>query len=305
MALVDLALPLVGAGLLALLLTDVYLTVFDPGGRSGPLHEWKNRAVWHAFRGVARHLDNRHASRVRVATGPVLAAVTVVAWLGLLVVSFAFIYYPFVLGFAFTATPATSRLTEAIYYSAMATSTMGLGDVVAHAAWLRLLTSLEAMLGFALFSASITYILSTFREIVHPRTLALHVAGLFADGAPPLTESEWQRDLVPPILRVTQGFVQFPVLRHFQAATAERSALVQLGRVLAHVETARQETLPPEVRTANGALRRALDRFIREMHDDLVPPRFEGGYEDDDLQALHARILRYQLMDRDVDPALH
>lgn len=57
-----------------------------------------------------------------------------------------------------------------------------LGDIVADGEVLRLLTALESFSGFALLSASVTYLLAVYRELIAVQSLASNVAGYFRAG---------------------------------------------------------------------------------------------------------------------------
>jgi hypothetical protein len=54
----------------------------------------------------------------------------------------------------------------ALYVSAYAATTLGVGDIYATTPVLRLLITLEAGLGFALFSIPITYVLSVYNALL-------------------------------------------------------------------------------------------------------------------------------------------
>lgn len=60
----------------------------------------------------------------------------------------------------------------ALYFSGAAASTVGIGDVYATTWALRLLAALEATWGFALFSVSISYLLSVYGGVRRTRSLA-------------------------------------------------------------------------------------------------------------------------------------
>lgn len=66
--------------------------------------------------------------------------------------------------------------TEALYYSGMAAATLGTGDIVPDLPALRLLAVMEALSGFALLSASLSYIMAIYNENGRKTTLAAELA---------------------------------------------------------------------------------------------------------------------------------
>jgi hypothetical protein len=111
-----------------------------------------------------------------------MAVLTVLVWVVLLVVAFALIYHPWINSFLVSPGSLRVHWLEALYYSGYTAATLGFGDLVPDHELLRLLAPLEAFLGFAVLSASITYLSSVFRELVSMHTLATNIAGYFGAG---------------------------------------------------------------------------------------------------------------------------
>lgn len=165
---VDVVGPLLGAALVVAVLRDVFHTLFHPGGH-GSLSSVLGRATFT----LARRLG-RWATLV---AGPTAVLLTTVAWLLLLVVGFAGLLLPLVpqdLAYG-SGSPRGPALLDALYLSAISVSTLGLGDVVVQEPWLRWASPLEALLGFAVLTAAITWVTQIYPALGRRRALALDV----------------------------------------------------------------------------------------------------------------------------------
>lgn len=133
-------------------------------------------------------------------SGPVQITVNLGVWILLLVTGWALIFRP-ALGSQIVASsgPTDTSWATAFYYSGNVLTTLGLGDVVARDGLFRLLTVVEAGIGFATVSMAITYFLSVYSALterkvsaalLHHRTYdtgdaASLLAGLARDGGLP------------------------------------------------------------------------------------------------------------------------
>lgn len=172
-------LPLVGVALLALLFADVFLTVFHAQGHGGPLNRSQNRAMWTLFSAVGVRADGAPRAKLLAFAAPVMAIAALASWVVLLVFAFALIYFPSVQTFLVSPGQIRTPWVEALYFSGYTAATLGLGDMVPESEGLRLLAVLESFSGFAILSASVTYLLAVYRELVTMQSLASNVAGYF------------------------------------------------------------------------------------------------------------------------------
>lgn len=67
---------------------------------------------------------------------------------------------------------------EAVYISTVTLSTLGYGDVVANDPWVRVVSPFEALTGFALLTAALTWFGQLYPPLSRRRTLALELKGL-------------------------------------------------------------------------------------------------------------------------------
>lgn len=161
----------VGALLILLGLNEVFHTVLHPTGR-GRLSHLIATGTW--------NLSSRVGRRGRTLAGPIATVAVVGLWVGLQVVGWMLVYLPHVPeGFAYNPElrPETyPAIIEAFYYSAVSMSTLGLGDVYPVEPWLRLVSPLQALIGFALLSAAVAWFLELYPGLGRRRALALRIA---------------------------------------------------------------------------------------------------------------------------------
>lgn len=168
------------AGVLVVLvvLRDIFHTLLHPAGH-GELSRAVMRTAWY----VAR----RSGDVGMRLSGPLSMLAVIGTWVALTVLGWALVYLPH-LPEAFSYAPALdparrSRLADALYLSLVVGATLGFGDLVPLPGWLRLVTPLQALMGFALFTASVTWILQIYPALGRRRALAIRLRLLAQHGA--------------------------------------------------------------------------------------------------------------------------
>ncbi|MGQ5635808.1 MULTISPECIES: potassium channel family protein [unclassified Streptomyces] len=171
---------LAGVGLVMVALRDLFHTLWHPTRHAG-----LSRLVMTGMWRLARRLRARR--RVVGLVGP-LAMVTVVGlWAAVIILGWAIIYWPHMPG-AFTLTPGSRAaqqptLLDSVYLSLVTVATLGLGDITPAAGWLRLVSPLEALVGFALLTATVSWVLEVYPALTRRRVLAIRLA-LLRESAP-------------------------------------------------------------------------------------------------------------------------
>jgi hypothetical protein len=267
------AAPVVGSLLLLLLSADVFVTVFHPEGRGGPVFRSIARVVWGGFRVVGAR---RGRDALAPYAGPLIAALVPLSWLVLLVVGFALIYYPWILELISLPGEPSVPWAEAVYHSLNAASTLGMGDVVAVHLPLRWLTAIQAVAGFGSLTAALTYMLNVYREVTGMRTLAVGIRLRIDDEADlvppdePAQREEWEdwlADVARALLDVQHLALQYPILHYFRPRDPGDAFLLQIDRLLRLQETWERHR-PELVRSpALRTLGRAVDRYILAVHE--------------------------------------
>jgi hypothetical protein len=113
-------------------------------------------------------------------------AAVIAAWAALAAIGWALLYLPHLPdGFVFGAgVPQRGDFVEALYISLVTLSTVGFGEIVPAHPLLRLVAALQAVTGFGLLTATVTWILQTYPALNRRRALA-HQLNLFREAAGP------------------------------------------------------------------------------------------------------------------------
>ncbi|WP_402373394.1 potassium channel family protein [Isoptericola rhizosphaerae] len=135
--------------------------------------------VWMA----SRHLGDLG----RRLSGAAAMVAAIGGWGVLMVLGWALIFGPWMPdGFLYApgADPATrSTVVDALYLSLVSVTTMGFGDITPLTPWLRIATPIEGLLGFALLTAAVSWVLQVYPALTRRRVLALRLMTLHRSGA--------------------------------------------------------------------------------------------------------------------------
>ena len=261
-------LTIAGAVLILMALRDVFDVLFHETGR-GVLSHVVTRAVWRVFRAMA-------AGRPRLFSlaGPFALLAVVLSWGLLLIAGWALVYWPhmpsdFTLG---SGVDPGLPFIDSLYMSMVTLSTVGFGDIAPSTTALRVLTPVEALLGFGLLTASISWLLSIYPVLSRRRSLAYEVNLLAASEKstgitirqlePEAAESVYS-ELTSRLVSVERDLAALPVAYYF-AATDERFSLpATLPTLLDLARRGTEDSLPERVRLRATMLRGAIDDFAQ------------------------------------------
>lgn len=308
-----------GVAILLVLLADVFLTVLHAMGRGGPTTQRVNRAAWWGFRTLGALLSDRHRDRLLAFAGPTIVALALTQWLLLLIVGFAMIYLPWIDTFLASPGELGAEWVAALYYSGYSASTLGVGDLVTDSEALRLITIVEAVSGFILLTAGITYLLAVYAQLTARYALASFVAAFLRDGAAEMGRAversgeealtNWMNMVTPQLLVAMQAHHLYPVLHFFRPADPTRSLDVQMGRLIELWREVR--TSAPGSRMgavadhpAAAALFTALDRYLTEVDHTFLPisPADVPADRLDRVAAAHRRVIGHLGYASPLDP---
>ncbi len=259
---------LAGVGLIVIALRDIFQTLFHPSGKGG-ISRMLAHAGWQAFRRIAL----RHPTALQLA-GPVGFLVTIASWIALLVVGWALVYWPRLPG-GFTFDPgmdpsANTGFIDALYLSVVSLSTLGYGDITPDAQWLRIFSPLQALTGFGLLTASITWLLSIFPALSQRRSLADEVAlvremeakaGISITRLDADTTQQMLGELTSQLVTVRSDLIKFPSAYYFHGRDEQTDLPAQMPYLLELAERAGDTDCPPGVRARAAKLRGAIDEF--------------------------------------------
>lgn len=276
-----------GMALLLVLVADVHATVFIPRGRAGVISKRFYRASWRLWKALGARLPASRRRQFLSWLGPVMVPLTVIVWGALLITSFALLYAPWV--GTFSVSPEESgpvpNWARALYYSGYSAVTLGVGDVTPNGTAPRLMAVVEAGLGFALFTVSVTYLLSVYSARNQATALAVAVSRFIgrSDGQSPAellasvtrarTEAglgEWLGAIAFNLATLAELRGQYPLLHYFHEPRDDRAIPIALSDLL-ELTTLSLALLDPErYRTlAEGPSILAVDRLARHYLEDF------------------------------------
>lgn len=269
-----------GALLVALVLRDVFHTLFHPAGQ-GRLSHLVLSGTWR----VARWIGG--PTRLGELAGPLGMVAVVGIWGSGVVFGGALIYLPHIDQFSYStglSPAARANFLDALYLSLTTTSTLGFGDVVPTEGWLRVGTPLQALVGFSLLTAAVTWVLQVYPALNRRRTLALRLttleessfreALLPADSAMPALLLS---DLAGQVAQMRVDLTQYAETYYFRSEDVRSSLPATLPYALDLV-TAGRSGARADVRLASGHLARALEDLADHLRREFL--RTEGDVQE-------------------------
>ncbi|MGW0122973.1 potassium channel family protein [Streptomyces sp. NPDC003327] len=277
----------VGATLVLLVLRDVFHTLWHPT-RHGGLSKLLVTGMW--------RLSGLAATRRRAAglAGPLAMVAVVVAWALAMVLGWALVYWPHMpgsFGYATGLDPADhAGFGDALYVSMVNISTLGLGDIAPTSGVLRVFAPLEALLGFALLSATVAWTLGVYPALARRRALGLrlsHLARVHPLTAPdPLTvQPAVLEDLAAEVSVVTVDFMQYAESYYFYDGDDRTSLARRIGYAQRLADRAAGAGRP-DTRAAGEVLAAALADLAdtldaRFLHTGGAPGEVFRAFADD------------------------
>lgn len=253
-----------GVFLVLIALNDVFHTLLRPAA-TGRLSALVFRGVW---------AMTRRPRRVASISGPLTILTTISMWLLLVAVGWALIYLPHVPdGFSYSGIdPADYHpFVEAITFSLVALTTLGLGDVIPADPLIRVLTPLEALTGFVLLSAAVAWFMQLFPALSRRRAFAIELTGLHeagvTGGVGQLSDARAAsivRGISQSLAAVTADLVQNPEIFYFAENDEALSAPSALRYSLELRDSALSST-NPDVRAEGRALSHVIDELARVL----------------------------------------
>ncbi|MEE6272313.1 potassium channel family protein [Georgenia sp. MJ206] len=262
---------LVGALLVGLVLWDVFQTLWYPSAQ-GRLSRALMMGTW--------RLTGRLGRGARKRSGPLALVAVIGAWGALVVVGGALVYWPHV-PTAFTYGPGVvpddgAELLEALYLSLVSVATLGFGDVVPTVGWLRAAVPLQALIGFALLTAAVSWVLQVYPALNRRRTLSLHLAALREAGTlealgalTGVTAARILGTLATSLTKVRVDLTQYSETYYFQDESPEAVLGLQVG--YAHdLAEAGARSADPDVRHAAAVLTESIADLARVIGAQFV-----------------------------------
>jgi hypothetical protein len=206
--------------------------------------------------------------------GPLAFVFTVSIWILLIVVGFALIYYHF-LASRFIAAQGLNIHDHESFFDAINVSlgsmiTLG-GDFVTNSRWLRLAMGLEAVMGFVLLSASLTWVLSIYPVLEYRRSAAHRLSLLYLAqkceriGLASMPERETEQlvaALALDLTKIRNDLAQFPITYYFHEVEAQSALPGALPLAWDIASRAAHPESSEPIRVAGIMLQAAIHNFL-------------------------------------------
>ena len=279
-----------GVALIGAALRDVFDALFHQGAR-GALSRRIMRGTWWVF-----HRLTRLRRGLLPLAGPTMLLLIVGTWASMLGLGWALIYWPQMPdGFYFSSAPgdsASARFIDSVYISFVTLATIGFGDITPVSTGLRLISPLEALLGFGLLTGSISWLLSIYPALLRRHSLAYEVSllkeadeerGLSVADLDPAETANLLAELTSRLVTVERDLVTFPISYYFASADRRFALSAAIPYLLELAERGGREDLPGSVRLRATLLREAIDDFAQ-----TTAHRFHGERSESTPELLEA-----------------
>lgn len=260
----DILLTILGLAIVAGTLIDIFHRLFHPSGR-GQLSHLIAAGVW--------RFSKLFGDRFGHSAGPLAVVTVIIAWALLQALGWALIYYPHVPeGFSYSPSINPqwySVPAEALYISLVTLATLGFGDVVPIEPWVRLAAPVQALIGFALLTAALSWFSQIYPALGRRRALAvrLHLleANRYADHLDELgaaTASRALEEIAAGIMEARIDMTQNTETYYFREIDPRTSFAASLAYAVTLSDRAKVSPVK-DVQLSGCILRAALDDLAR------------------------------------------
>jgi hypothetical protein len=261
-----------GALLVTVVVRDVFHTLFHPIGH-GSIAPLVMKLMWRLLRLLPS--DRRIASL----TGPLGIAMVVVTWGSLAVLGWTLIYFAQMPeGFAFGSglNPAERNdLLDSLYLSLVTVATLGFGDIVPTSASLRLIAPLEALFGFMLLTAAVSWVLQIYPALHRRRVLALQLSTLrqARESEPSLGIDSIPTDVLTAlavgVVEARNDFTQYGATYYFRDVEADASLAASL-EYATHLAAEAKASSQPHTRLAGALVAAAVNSLVELLDQEFL-----------------------------------
>lgn len=260
----------IGAAVVAFAVFDIFHTLWHPS-TSGMLSAQVARAMWR----MSRAGSGSPGSTI----GPWILVAVLAVWALLVVGGFALVYWPWMDGDFFFSSglkpQARADFADSVYLSLVTFGTLGYGDIVPMGNWLRFVAPLEALVGFVLLSAAITWVLQIYPALGRRRALALQVRSLqqqrYAEALPELDSSsaaDTLNTLARAVGQVRMDLTQYAHSYYFW--DDETTALAARVEYLAELAQQGTRSSRRDAQLAGATLSSSLDDLAELLDKEFV-----------------------------------
>ena len=220
-------------GLLVLVavIVDILWTTLWVDGGSGPISARLTTGVWRVLRRVSGD-DPRALSLA----GPLILALMLVVWIGLLWIGWTLLFAADRLALASTHTGEPADWTGRLYYVAYTMFTNGNGDYTPTAGSWEIASSLTTASGMAFVTLGISYVLTVLGAVSEKRSFASDVTGL-GESSEAFVRTGWNgaafdgldlplESIANQLSLLADQHKAYPILHYYHSERASRASAV-------------------------------------------------------------------------------
>jgi hypothetical protein len=265
-------LTVIGVLLVAAIVRDVFHTLFHPIGH-GSIAPWVMKLIWRLLRLLPPD------RRIATLTGPLGIAMVVLTWGVIAVFGWTLIFLAQMPeGFAYGSelNPAERHgVVDSIYLSLVTVATLGFGDVVPTSLSLRLVAPLEALFGFMLLTAAVSWVLEIYPAVHRRRVLAMQLSNLRKARQ---TDPAFGIDSVPvdvlaalaaSIVEARNDFTQYGATYYFRDLEVDASLAASL-EYATHLAAEASASSQPQMRLTGALLTAAVDNLAELLDQEFL-----------------------------------
>jgi hypothetical protein len=275
----DWVFSVVGVVVVLTVVRDVFHTLFHPVGH-GSISPLVMRLVWRTLRLFPP--DRRIASL----TGPLGVTAVMVTWGLGSVIGWMLIFVaqmPGAVTYGSELDPAArNEFVDSLYLSLVTVATLGFGDIVPSSPWLRIVVPLEALFGFMLVTAAVSWVLQIYPALHRRRVLALELAMLReareseSDSTIESVPLDVLTTLAATIAETRNDFTQYGATYYFRDLETDASLADSLGYATELAAEARNSS-DGQFRVAGAMIVAAVDRLAELLDREFL--RLGGGVD--------------------------
>ena len=228
----DWVFSVVGVALVLIVVRDVFHTLFHPVGH-GSVAPLVMKSVWRTVRLFPSE------RRIASLSGPLGVTAVIGTWAVASTVGWMLIYLAQMPGgvtYGSELDPAgRNELIDSLYLSMVTLATLGFGDIVPSSPWLRVTVPLEALFGFMLVTAAVSWVLQIYPALHRRRALALQLSTLRearqseSGSAIEDVPVDVLTSLAAAVVEARNDFTQYSATYFFRDLEADASLAASLG----------------------------------------------------------------------------
>ena len=176
--------------------------------------------------------------------GPTALVTVIITWILVEAFGWALVYWPYLPSeFRFASgIPdwAQGRFVDALYASFVTLATLGFGDITPTTTWLRLITPLEALIGFAILTAGLSWVMSVY-PVLHRRSSFAHRVliarrtGTIQGREMPSGDPILVERIIAGLTELRGDLQKFPITFYFREGDSKSAFPIALAVLISHI----------------------------------------------------------------------